>query len=420
MYSIIVLIIEFLIMALLRPNGNIEVSNSLATVMILIESIAVCFDLNKFRNRQAQLPLFLGYLWRLFLLYFDIFGKNIFVLPNSSSDAVIFYNEALFFSETGVPGRHGKFFSIIMGTLFKVVGNSKLYGEFFIMLVSFAAIYCMVRTLEELNIDSTLIALTTWIIGLLPNFAILSVVFMRESFVTFMLTVSLLFFAKWMQKSSALYFVIAFVFTFIAASFHSGSIAIAVGFVAVLFLYDRESQKYKFNVKNIVPVLAFIIVFIFLFLNYGDLFFSKFLRYNSVADFGEVAVKGGSSYSAYVGSSSNLGDMVIFTIPRFLYFMFSPFPWQWRSVNDIIAFVFSSGFYMSVFGVVLKYLKKHKTKNKRLLIAFFIVAICIIFIFSWGVTNTGTAVRHRDKMVTLFGIMLALALNKQDENLYTK
>ncbi len=38
-----------------------------------------------------------------------------------------------------------------------------------------------------------------------------------------------------------------------------------------------------------------------------------------------------------------------------------------------------------------------------------LVAACMVFVFAWGVSNTGTATRHRDKMVILFGILYGLA-----------
>ena len=44
-----------------------------------------------------------------------------------------------------------------------------------------------------------------------------------------------------------------------------------------------------------------------------------------------------------------------------------------------------------------------------MVIAFLIIALCTVFVFAWGVSNTGTAVRHRDKMVILYGVLLGLS-----------
>ena len=50
-------------------------------------------------------------------------------------------------------------------------------------------------------------------------------------------------------------------------------------------------------------------------------------------------------------------------------------------------------------------------KNKDQTIAIIIISISIVFVFAWGVSNTGTAARHRDKIVMLFSVLYALGMN---------
>ena len=50
-------------------------------------------------------------------------------------------------------------------------------------------------------------------------------------------------------------------------------------------------------------------------------------------------------------------------------------------------------------------------KNKDMAIAIIIISICIVFVFAWGVSNTGTAARHREKLVILFATLYALGMN---------
>lgn len=142
---------------------------------------------------------------------------------------------------------------------------------------------------------------------------------------------------------------------------------------------------------------------------------------NSIGDIGSTNSEGGSSYAAYVGDSSSIINMVIFTIPRIVYFLFSPFPWQWRGLGDIIAFVFSSLFYLLVLKNAIVCMKKDKSSNKNYAIVIFIVALCTAFVFSWGVTNTGTATRHRDKMIVVYAVLYSLShYNCRDKKVYLK
>ena len=129
---------------------------------------------------------------------------------------------------------------------------------------------------------------------------------------------------------------------------------------------------------------------------------------DSLDDIANTHDSGGSSYAAYVGNSSSPLSVLIYTIPRMVYFLFSPFPWQWRGLNDAITFFFSSMFYLSVSWRTVKALRSSDLEHKSVLIAMTIVALCAVFTFGWGVSNTGTAMRHREKLVSVFAMMLVL------------
>ena len=136
---------------------------------------------------------------------------------------------------------------------------------------------------------------------------------------------------------------------------------------------------------------------------------------DDITDIANTLDYGGSSYARYVGNSSSIRNMVIFTIPRIFYFLFSPFPWQWRGFSDIIAFCFSSMFYYVAARSALVNLRFMSKKDKNKTIAIIIISISIVFIFAWGVSNTGTAARHRDKLVMLFASLYALGMSGSRE-----
>ena len=45
----------------------------------------------------------------------------------------------------------------------------------------------------------------------------------------------------------------------------------------------------------------------------------------------------------------------------------------------------------------------------------FIVSFVTTFVFAWGVSNTGTASRHRDKMIILYGVMYSLVMSQSSD-----
>ena len=150
------------------------------------------------------------------------------------------------------------------------------------------------------------------------------------------------------------------------------------------------------------------------------MFLGKFANVDSLADLASTSALGGSSYAQYVGNSNNPLNMVIYTVPRIVFFLFSPMPFQWRGIADIIAFFFSSLFYIVVSWRTIRYLRRSDIENKAIVQMLFIVSFAATFVFAWGVSNAGTAARHRDKMIILFGVMYALTKTKHVNEMITE
>ena len=107
-------------------------------------------------------------------------------------------------------------------------------------------------------------------------------------------------------------------------------------------------------------------------------------------------------------------DIIVNSPVRVISFIFAPLPWMWRGVSDIVAFFGSALFYIYVFVLVIKALKAGKGKNKPDNIwGFFIVLVITWLIaslmFGWGVSNTGTALRHREKFTYICVVLFAVA-----------
>lgn len=409
MIAILTLVLEFLFMSMFNGAINQEDSTFLAFVMIAVFSISyVATIVGSEKLSKFSIPLVVGYIWRLFLLFFDLYGKSIYNLPNSGYDSEMYYRTAVSFVSTGNSGQGGMF-STVMGTIFSFIGTNRVYGQFLVMLTSIVSLCVFVQILCLIDsIDENVKYRTVGIVALLPNFAILSSIYLRESIITMFITVSLYFFVRWFTGGKEVWFFGAFILAFCAALFHSGSAAVAIGYIAARLLYDHKEQEVRMRLVNIVPAIFFVAIVAFLYINYADDLFGKMNNINSIADIGSTNTEGGSSYAAYVGNSSSVANMVIYTIPRIVYFLFSPFPWQWRGLGDIIAFVFSSLFYLSAIKNAISNIR-FNGQNRNQVIVVLVVALCTAFVFAWGVTNTGTATRHRDKMIMIYALLYALS-----------
>jgi len=404
-----VLLLECIILSFLQANGIESRPAPVMLFVVILFSLVYIWDVGRSKRlRPVAIPLILGYLMRLALVVFDIYGRDIYSLPNSGADSEMFYRYALQQAVYGHSSRGG-LLSTFVGTLFHWTGISRLFGQFFLMLCAVAALHIAERIMEEFKVEQRYRIRAMYILCLLPNFAILSSIFLRESVVTMFLALSLLCFAKWFMGKAELWFGLAFVFVFCASAFHSGSVAVAVGYIVVRFLYDRSKGRFRFTWKNILPAVLFVVVFLYLFNSYGDRLFAKMLNIESIEDIASVRGAGGSSYARYVGNSSTPLNMILYTPLRVVFFLFSPFPWHWRGLSDIIAFCFNSLFYIWSLFRAAKTLMSRRSPNKNAVIALLLIAACTVFVFAWGVSNTGTAVRHRDKMVVLYAVLLGLS-----------
>ena len=86
---------------------------------------------------------------------------------------------------------------------------------------------------------------------------------------------------------------------------------------------------------------------------------------------------------------------------RAIYFLFSPFPWDVKRTEHLIA-VFDGILYMYLFFLILRNIKI--IWRDPVLRVILIILLTYIIVFGFGVGNFGTGLRHRSK----FSVMLIL------------
>ena len=232
---------------------------------------------------------------------------------------------------------------------------------------------------------------------------------------TLLITISACMIINWMIEGKLYFFVVSIVSSIIACLYHSGAIGITIGCILCLLIYDRRNQRIHMTGSGFIGALIFALCASYAFIRYGESLIGKLGSVDSLEDIANTYGNAGSSYIQYVGNSNNPISMVIFTLPRIVYFLFSPFPWQWRGISDLIAFLFSALFYLAVIKDVFVFFLNRDAQNKGLVIGLLMLAFFTTFIFAWGVSNTGTATRHRDKMVCLYALIMVLSRQTKSE-----
>lgn len=409
MICIITLGIELLITFLISAIANTDLTNAEAIVFIIIFGFS--YFLMLFSSKKAKeyrIILLVGFVLRVALLLWDIYGKSIYGLPGSGVDTENFYNNAIRYAQGSVYWKNNAV--VFFGILIKLFGKTRILIQFLLMLFSVATAHLVLGTLREIGISIASTKKGLWFLVLLPNYAILSALFLRESIITFLVALSLYVFIKWWYGKSEVLFWISILCTLLATVFHSGMIGVAAGYICIRVLYNHKSQTLKITVTSVLVIVICIFLFAFLYKNYGTLLFKKMHNIDELADISSGSGRGNSSYAAIAGNSSTVLNFIIYTPIRILLFLFTPLIFQIRGISDVIAMVFSAFFYLWTWIRILR-CNRFPDKNKRLVVALAFVALVTAFIFGWGGTNIGTNIRHRDKIIPIYIILLAITFD---------
>lgn len=168
------------------------------------------------------------------------------------------------------------------------------------------------------------------------------------------------------------------------------------------FLNRLKLDKFNLIHSLVLIITPLVILYLFTILpgikipylgKFDDIFtFSRILFQTKVTNFG------GSVYPDWLSPKSPL-DFFLLIIPRLGYLLFSPFIWDLRAINHLLGFV-DGLLYLFVFYWIVKGIlfEKHKQIITRILI----ILIPLLIVYSWGVGNFGTALRHRVKFIPVF------------------
>jgi len=404
---------------LMLPVDALAMSESVYVTLIVINIFLLIFVLAyKYgMDRNFVVLIVAGLLLRVFCMFWSEYCNEIFTLPNSGADEFTYYYNAM---SNLVKGKEFTGYAQFFSWQAKIYGLSKIYGKFVNLLFSITAILILRRSLIELGIDYNISIKTLAIASFLPNFAILSSLLLRESVIVFLCSVSIYYFVLWWKYNRFRELIFALAASIGAAWLHSGMIAYTVGVLCVAFASKRVAQGRRYDLANIrtwILTLAVAAVTLIVLMNV-DLGLTTYFRgadsLSDIVSISDAYEDGGSAYNANIVSNDSTVGFIINTPFRMLYFMFAPVPWDWRSATDIIAFLFSGLFYGYVFITTIPCALKGK--RYALVAALLLISLLVLIIFGWGVSNSGTALRHRDKMVVHYLLMYATTRNAKAMN----
>lgn len=410
---VIVTTLLYIIIGVVFSFG-IETNEMYSIVGIVVISTSMLFYIFQSLPKRIGTAVFIGLLLRLLLLLVDYY--NIFPVLHSGRDSETFFRYAS--ANINVVNKFSyENYVLFLSYLFELIGPQRLFAQFLNVLFGTATIIYVYKTVSLLKLSCRVKLWSTYAIALFPHMIIFSSILLRESLLTCLATISFYYIVRWVVSNNILFALLSILSISGATYFHSGMIGQFLGIIVFLILFNHRTLSLKVTPKNIillVVAIAFIIPLI-LTSSYFTGYFRSIFDPNQATYSNELILErinseaeAGSAYLTNIQMNS-LQSVVLYAPIKFVYFLLSPMPWDWRGFGDITLFFLDSLGYLALFILVLKNLIHSVGLRKSSRNLLFYGLLLSIFIYSFGTIAAGTAARHRSKFFPTLVIVAATA-----------
>ena len=378
------LLLEAFINVVFNEQINRE---TFAVVYILINSLALIgWFVKKSKNKTIFMILTFGLLIRLAALWYD---QSVALLPFNTADAYKFHELAVETAEAlpDVLLEHFTgFYSQVLGVVYYFFGPYRFFGQYLNVAFVVLAATKLIDIAELLKIKdkNTILMIFLWLFMPIPF--LMGYALIREGSMYYLIVLGVYHFLKWFEKYNPIYIVLTILPIYIASLYHEGALYILPAMLYAFLFYDKKREKINFNFINIMFLIVAVIGAIIIVTQNADSFLDK-----TNAETG-----GGSTYLAALEINSPLQFIMYAPIKGF-YLLYSPMPWLIRGGLDILTFVFDTCLWGYATYNILRNFRKIDTKYKMLFLAIFVAGM----VYGMGTHNTGTAMRHRNKFMSL-------------------
>ncbi|MBX9185764.1 MULTISPECIES: hypothetical protein [Clostridium] len=378
------LLLEAFINVVFNEQINRE---TFAVVYILINSLALIgWFVKKSKNKTIFMILTFGLLIRLAALWYD---QSVALLPFNTADAYKFHELAVETAEAlpDVLLEHFTgFYSQVLGVVYYFFGPYRFFGQYLNVAFVVLAATKLIDIAELLKIKdkNTILMIFLWLFMPIPF--LMGYALIREGSMYYLIVLGVYHFLKWFEKYNPIYIVLTILPIYIASLYHEGALYILPAMLYAFLFYDKKREKINFNFINIMFLIVAVIGAIIIVTQNADSFLDK-----TNAETG-----GGSTYLAALEINSPLQFIMYAPIKGF-YLLYSPMPWLIRGGLDIPTFVFDTCLWGYATYNILRNFRKIDTKYKMLFLAILVAGM----VYGMGTHNTGTAMRHRNKFMSL-------------------
>ncbi|CAM2938419.1 hypothetical protein [Salinicoccus roseus] len=399
---------------------------TLMTVFFIVITSILLFFLLYLKYTKFLVIIYTGFLVRLGMVLYDL-KERVPDLPHSGVDSENYYKTAQYISERmALMGAemYGGLYTKFLALIFHMYGDDRVFVQFLNVLMMMTAIIVVIKIFRMLDVPNDIQLVLTAVMAFFPHSLIFSSILMREAIITLMVALSLYSFVRWFKYREWSSAVLSIVFVLIGASFHTAIGGVMFGYLFGFIFYQHDKKAFRFTLKSIIPFAIFTMAVTYV-LAYPESI-SALPIYDKID---QVQRNNDNIYEAFtddIGESAylsglmvdNIYQMLLFSPVKVFYFIGSPMPWTIRNFNDLIAFFLDGVFYLFALAV---FVKNYALIKKRPILGVILLSIAVIwFIFGFGISNAGTALRHRFKIfyiiIVAFGLIWTYAAKEKEKN----
>ena len=328
----------------------------------------------------------------------------ILTLPQGGGDAIGFENAAyslsisnydidyLYYFTSGV-----RLFELLGSYIYVIVGRQPIILGLTIVLLGVYTVKLVYKATLLLWRNKKVARKAAWFTALFPTLMLHSALFLREVPVNVFLLLSIISFIKYWQYHKSSQIIGFIIYAFGAAIFHSGSLFLLIGFVYIIGFHSKgKGIGLKITALILIISMLFIINSTGIGINKLGGSFDSSLELLETRE--NYTLKGDSAYPSWIMLTGGINDFIKIPI-RIIAFLFSPLiPFWARSFWHAIGLIDAS-LYLFMFYTFIR--KRKIFKINKTAKALLIMTLFLILVFSLGVANVGTAIRHRAKMAPL-------------------
>lgn len=425
-FFIVLLFCSLLISFLFKSFINNEL---LSNILVTFDSLLIILFI--FPGTKKDIIKFLFYLFfllRIFLLYIDYYGKEFVNVFHSGGDSERFYLWGIDISKNLSMMNEISYtrYTDFLGILYWFIGDQRLFSQFINVILGMWSIFVLYKILDLFNIKDSKKFFFLALYGFYPQNIIFSSILLREALIQFFFIYSIFFFSKWLMTNNKINIFLTLLFVLFCSLFHSGMLA-SLLFYGYMFLFlDVTTYRFKYSFERLtIFFLCCGLSFIFIARD-SSLLNEKFSILQTSENDSSLIEKyksnsgieeGGSTYLKNYEINSPV-DLIIFLPLKFIYFIFSPMPYDVRGIGDMAAILIDSSFYYFLIFKITRSRKVITNNFFRLLpIIFFILFLIVSLGFALGTENSGTAMRHRAKIFpALLMVFIIIESIKENKN----